>query len=105
MSSLARKIKRHGHRKANAEPAVRERLDSAAIIRDGCTHSAFRSHYRIRAALGDDNPQASNLNDVEGFVTSAGRFVDRYEAQDIALAAGQIRARMDRELLSSDINW
>jgi hypothetical protein len=47
----------------------------------------------------------SNLNDIEGFLTSTGRFVTRDEAQSIALAAGQIRQLQRRPLLSSDIDW
>lgn len=82
-----------------------ERLNCAAIERDGKIHDGLRSHYELRQALGDTSPQTSNLNDVEGFLTSTGRFVGREEAQDVALAAGQIRALQRRPLLSSDIDW
>jgi hypothetical protein len=45
---------------------------------------------------------------VDGFLTSTGRFVNRFEAKDIAIQAKQIHDRWretKRELLSSDINW
>lgn len=90
-------------------PAVTgERLVSVAIQRDGKTHDGLRSHYELRVALGDVNPVSSNLNDVEGFMTSKGRFVDRDEARDIGVAAGQLHEswrKAGRKLLSSDINW
>lgn len=86
-----------------------ERLKAAAVIRDGAIiERGFRSHYQLRQALGDPSPQTSNLNDVEGFVTTDGRFVDRAEAREVALAAGQIHPSWktaSRPLLSSDINW
>lgn len=90
--------------KEEALPDV-ERLKSAAIVRDGKVRDGGRSHYDVRRSLGDPSPQTSNLNDVEGFLTSTGRFVTREEAQDVALAAGQIRSLQGRPLLSSDINW
>jgi hypothetical protein len=87
----------------------KERLASAAIIRNGETHSGgFKEHWRIRASLGDENPTTSNLYDTEGFLTSAGRFVSRDEAREVALACGQIGQQWrdaSRKLLSSDINW
>jgi hypothetical protein len=46
--------------------------------------------------------------DIEGFVTTNGRFVDRREAKDVALAAGQIHSSWKtatRKLLSSDVHW
>lgn len=82
-----------------------ERLVSAAIVRDGQTHAGAKSHYEIRSRLGDEFPNTRNLDDEEGFMTSAGRFVDREEAKIVAEEAGQIRPGMQRELLSSDINW
>lgn len=90
--------------KAAPSPDV-ERLKCAAIQRDGKVHDGLRSHYELRQSLGDALPQTSNLNDVEGFLTSKGRFVTREEAQDVALAAGQIRSLQRRPLLSSDIDW
>lgn len=83
----------------------KERLKAVAIKRYGVVHErGFRSHYQLRQALGDTNPQARNLGDEEGFVTSTGRFVDRDEAMTIGAAAGQCNITT-RELLSSDIDW
>ena len=82
-----------------------ERLKSAAIMRAGEVHDGGRSHYDVRRSLEDESPHISNHEDVEGFLTSAGRFVTRAEAQDVALAAGQIRSLQGRPLLSSDIIW
>ena len=94
---------------AAQKKASAERLVSAAIQRNGELHSnGFKEHWRIRAALGDINPTTSNLDDAEGFMTSLGRFVDRSEAREIALASGQVGPMWrdaSRKLLSSDINW
>lgn len=94
---------------ARKREAAKERLTAAALIRNGdMIERGFRSHYQLRQALGDANPQTSNLNDTEGFVTSTGRFVTRDEAREIAVECGQIDPRwMDatRPLLSSDIDW
>lgn len=111
--NLARKIKRHGigrpkrAKPPKAAPFSGEKLHAVALIRDGELHrQPYRgSHWQIRAALGDPDPTKHVNGDVEGFVTTSGRFVDRAEAQEIAIAAGQIRSLMGREMLSSDITW
>lgn len=90
--------------KPEPKPGV-ERLQCAAIQRDGMVHQGPRSHYELRQSLDDPFPQTSNINDVEGFLTTAGRFVTRDEAQDVAVAAGQLRGHQGRPLLSSDIDW
>jgi hypothetical protein len=88
-----------------------ERLTAAAIKRDGnVLERGFKSHYQLRAALDPDDPdpRETKPGDVDGFVTTAGRFVDRDQAKSVALAAGQISKhweRASRPLLSSDINW
>jgi hypothetical protein len=95
-----------GNRSARVERSPdAERLKCAAIMRDGKVHDGLHSHYELRRAMGDPSPQTSNLNDIEGFLTTTGRFVNRNEAQDVALAAGQIRSPQGRPLLSSDIDW
>jgi hypothetical protein len=101
--SLAERLRNKGAAIKPDPNAVR--LKCVAIVRDGVVHDGLRSHYELRAALGDSSPQTSNFTDIEGFMTSAGRFVTREEAQDIALAAGQIRSAQRRPLLSSDIDW
>lgn len=83
-----------------------ERITAVAIIRGGEVHSrGFKSHAQLRAALGDEQPyqDIARPNDQEGFLTSAGRFVNRREAVQVAQASGQCRGRIG-ELLSSDID-
>lgn len=86
-----------------------ERLTAAAIKRGGeVLERGLKSHFQLRAALGDADPARRMIDDEEGFMTDTGRFVNRYEAKDIAIAAGQINKRWreaQRPLLSSDINW
>ncbi len=107
MGKFSRELNRR--RKEASKAADAERLAAAAIIRNGETHSGgFKEHWRIRALLGDENPTTSNLYDTEGFMTSAGRFVTRDEAREVALECGQIDRQWrdaSRKLLSSDINW
>ncbi len=82
-----------------------EHLTAAAIERDGVVHSdGARAHWEIRYALGDENPQRGQRDDVEGFLTSEGRFLTRWEAMKVGEIAGQCRPT-GRELLSSDIDW
>jgi hypothetical protein len=89
--------------------AKSERLVAAALIRDGVVESrGFKSHWQIRAALGDADPTKNFNADPEGFLTSRGRFVTRAEACAIGVASGQLSAhwaRPGRPLLSSDISW
>lgn len=82
-----------------------EKLVAAALIRNGVLESrGFKSHREIKAALGDANPSQKNFDDEEGFLTNTGRFVDREEAKRIGIASEQVRP-MQRDLLSSDVNW
>lgn len=88
-----------------------ERLTSVAIKRgDEVHHRGFKSHYMLRAALNPEHKdhRLTVEGDVDGFMTSAGRFVTRREARDVAIGAGQINESWrtaQRDLLSSDINW
>ena len=85
---------------------IAERLVGSAIIRgEEMKTWTEGGHYNIRAAWGDDDPTKTKPGDREGFVTSTGRFVSRAEAQDVAVASGQLRSKMGRPLLSSDLNW
>lgn len=94
------------NRKQGAKPVSesQERLVSVAIKREGEVHSrGFKGHSQLRAALGDDFPGMPLPGDVDGFLTSTGRFVTREEGKQVAVAAGQC-VPMARELLSSDID-
>jgi hypothetical protein len=73
------------------QPFEGEYLTSCAIIRDGETYgSRHRSHPEIRRALGDENPYNKFRGYQEGYITSEGRFVGRYEACDIGIRSGQV---------------
>ncbi len=80
-----------------------ERLVAVAILRDEIMTSEFArgGHKILRERMNPTNAPG----DIEGFKTSTGRFVNRREAQDIALDAGQLDRPQTRELLSSDIDW
>lgn len=83
-----------------------ERLSAVAIQRGNEVHSELKggSHKMLRDML---DPWMTP-SDVEGFVTSTGRFVDRQEAKGVAIEAGQISHHWkaaQRDLLSSDIAW
>lgn len=88
-----------------------ERLKAAAIVRNGeVLERGFKSHWELRMALnpGLIDYRQGEPGDVEGFVTTAGRFVDRNEARTVGIAAGQLHdswRKASRPLLSSDINW
>lgn len=84
-----------------------ERLVSVAIRRNGNTHHGFLEHWRIRAVLNPENPEPTRHvpGDIEGFMTSTGRFVTRREAEPVAVAAGQLSGPLGRDLLSSDLKW
>lgn len=76
-----------------------ERLVGVAIIRDGETLSMHEgSHAQLRG--WKDRLEG----DVEGFMTSTGRFVGRAAAHLIGAKAGQV-TQTGRELLSSDVVW
>ncbi|MBB5985985.1 hypothetical protein [Sphingobium lignivorans] len=86
-----------------------ERLIAVAIQRGPTlTSSAFKSHVDLRMALGDQNPYLGQPGDIDGFMSSTGRFLTRRDAVSVAIKAGQLSPRWlnaTRELLSSDINW
>lgn len=93
------------------EREAAERLTAAAIQRSGeVLHRGFKSHWQLRAALdpNDPDPRHGKPGDIDGFVTSTGRFVTRREARDVGVASGQLHKSWrtaQRDLLSSDINW
>ncbi len=60
----------------------------------------------LQAALDAGNFYAEIHGSEQGFLTSAGRFVDRRKAAQIAVSAGQRqRATGPQDLLSSDDIW
>lgn len=84
-----------------------ERLICVAIMRDGQIHGIIErcfSHADLRRSLGDDDPYQRRAGDVEGFWTSAPRFVDRRQAAQIAYLAGQTAVEY-HSLLSSEVRW
>jgi hypothetical protein len=105
-TSATSEIKRH-----ESTAAGIERLVCCGIERDGEQHGytqGFKSHWELRAALGDEMPSESRWGDIEGFITSKNRFLTRREAVPLAIAAGQIHESWrgaTRDLLSSDIKW
>lgn len=77
-----------------------ERIEAAAVMEKGelvCFVPRPGRHHdvlRRMARAGFPIP----IVGTQGFITSAGRFVDRYEARKIAEAAGQIIAgRIDKD--------
>lgn len=88
-----------------------EKLHAVAILRDGeVLERGFKSHYQLRASIdpSDPDPRHGKPDDVDGFVTSTGRFVNRDEAVPVGIASGQLHASWKtakRPLLSSDIDW
>lgn len=87
-----------------------ERIERAAVLKDGVVYDVerpLRHDAAIRKAfdaLQDQGSSASTLGDHEqGFVTSAGRFVGRWQAARIAFRAGQTPALKRLGLTSEDV--
>ena len=78
-------------------------MDGGAVFEAGGMR--YIGHRLLREKMADQGLAYSDLSDVEGFVTTEGRFIDRDEAKKIALVCGQIKYDSGRELLSSDIDW
>lgn len=111
MSSLSRKLKRHGIRKGEDVSPVKEKLFAVAIKRgDQIWDGGRGGHWKLRCML---DPNLDSLDatktvpgDIDGFIVApSGRFVDREEAYEIGVAARQVMPGMKRQLLSSDITW
>jgi hypothetical protein len=86
-----------------------ERIVAAAIFYNGVVYSVpapGRHHDLIRIMKVQGLPdQLLDLRN-QGFLTSMGRFVDRYEAAKIARAAGQIiREPTPPDMLTSEDVW
>ena len=67
-------------------------------------HPYSRHNYIIRdlIELGADPPIKQ---DVQGFITSTGRFVNRKEAYKLAIAANQIEKSITNNILTSEDVW
>ena len=72
-------------------------IESGFVVQ-GRRHSDYYSNLMI---LGYD--LSNNYKDIQGFITSNNRFVDRTEAYEIALQSGQVKERETRFLISEDI--
>lgn len=86
-----------------------ETIDRAAICYNGVIYSVprpGRHHTVIQRMVHDGLPTEAMRLPNQGFVTSSGRFVDRYEAARIARAAGQIvREPTPPDMLTSEDVW
>ena len=87
----------------------RETVARAAIFYNGTIYSVprpGRHHTVIQMMVHDGFPDEAMHLKNQGFVTSTGRFVDRYEAAKIARAAGQIiREPTPPDMLTSEDVW
>lgn len=94
---------------ANLERSPSETIAAAAVYYDGLVYSidAPARHYHIlRAMMSKDVDDAAMNPRYQGFVTNAGRFVDRYEACRIARGANQlIRQPTPEDMLTSEDVW
>ena len=80
-----------------------ERILCSALNYNGTIVAGMGQAKCIKAIL-DLNPDADTevINNNQGFLTSKGRFVDRFEAWDIAMANNQIKYNNDREPFTID---
>lgn len=82
-----------------------ETIERAAIRRYTTVWSVPRPgrHHDVIAFMAEQGVDARGCD--QGFTTSTGRYVDRFEAMDIARAAGQIvgEPSMPDRLFSEDI--
>jgi hypothetical protein len=69
-----------------------ETIATAAIMHKGRPYHVDRPgrHHDVIRLLDKLFPGDAPFTGAQGFMTNAGRFVDRYEAAKIATAAGQI---------------
>jgi len=86
-----------------------ERIVAAAVCRDGLVYSALppaRHHTVMQLADANHGPGHNPfIPDEQGFLTSAGRFVDRTEGAEIAVAARQTDKLQWPPLLYSEDLW
>lgn len=94
--------------KAEAEAPPVERIVAAAIEFDGMIYAIpppARHHTILWKMMELKLPGSFTELRYQGFLTSAGRFVDRYEGCKIAQAAGQIREPIAKDMLTSEDVW
>ena len=87
------------------EPAASERIEAAAIrCEDGVVFTLPRParHHTLLHALAERG-DGSAITGGQGFVTDAGRFVDRREGLLIAIAAGQAVRGRSLDLFTEDL--
>lgn len=88
---------------------TRETIERAAIFYNDTIYSVprpGRHHTVIKMMYDDGFPTEAMALKNQGFVTSAGRFVDRYEGARVARAAGQIiREPTPPDMLTSEDVW
>lgn len=86
-----------------------EMIVRAAIQYNGTIYSLpapARHHNVMTLMLNDNMPSEAMALQNQGFVTSTGRFVDRYEGCRIARAAGQLwRRPTPDDMLTSEDVW
>jgi len=86
-----------------------ELIVRAAIQHDGTIYSLpppARHHNVIRMMFADGFPSEAVALQNQGFVTSTGRFVDRYQGAKIARRAGQlVRLPTPPDMLTSEDVW
>ena len=86
-----------------------ETIAAAAIQYEGVVYQApppARHHTVIKLMMDLGLPNESCTLHNQGFVTSSGRFVDRYEGATIARAAGQlVRDPTPPDMLTSEDVW
>jgi hypothetical protein len=75
----------------------KEYIVCSALNYEGTIFAGIGQSYCIRAILKlNPKPDPDIINNNQGFITSTGRFVDRFEAWDIAKANNQIKYHTDR---------
>lgn len=103
MGNYTRNLFKNKRNKSKHNPAILK-LTSCAIIKDGTIHSGCKTHYDLRSKLNYEDPYKSDPDDIEGFMTSNGSFVDRTEAARIAYISDQTHGYLNK-LQSDQVLW
>ena len=73
-------------------------------IKSGYVVCGRRHHNCFQTlSLVDTDEKESEHRIIQGFITSDNRFVDRIEAEGIAITAGQVTGRTEGMLMSEDL--